>query len=244
MKKWHILTLRDFYTSREKMILIAIIFLLEIPFCFSVGESLIWAYIMVYILAIMGMHTDDDQGIYRLFDSMPVSRKTLVRSRYAASLVIVGMCLTVLALMSWVFINFDIMTVNPGFGLSDIFSLNNYFLGLFLVLLFMAVSFPFYFKWGYSRGMTLGAAATGLVLAIFIGTFYVAMGFRYGTWALSSYIKNPDKNHLTEFLAGVGTRAFQELGDLTIGIMMLVFITAAGFLSYRISMKIFLSRDL
>lgn len=65
--------------------------------------------------------------------------------------------------------------------------------------------------------MTLGAAASVLVMMVFTGTFYMVMDIRDGNWALSSYIENPEKNRLLELLHGVGVKGFQELSffDLT-----------------------------
>lgn len=149
------LVLKDFYLFKgmNKLVSLWLLFIL-----FRLNDSTIFAVTTVLAAAMLvrnALILDDKHDVNSLFCSLPLRRSTIVQARYLSSLLII---LSVIGLVFLISLFYPQKTM----GFKDIF------LVFFYLVLFFAVFFPFYYKFGSQLKADSGYIIAAVLILLFL----------------------------------------------------------------------------
>ncbi|UCH96413.1 MAG: ABC-2 transporter permease [Candidatus Aminicenantes bacterium] len=222
------------WTSLPMTVLVGMVFLIE----HAVVLPLV-IFALVYISTIS--QTEERNRTDALYCSLPVKKSTVVYSRYLAALfTFVGVATVCFLVFSFIesleLLNRPV--IFPPISGSQLFTVT------ILVALFVAGVFPFFFKYGFTKGLLLGAVAILLVSAVFIGILYAVISMKGKTTLLEVVMANTELPWIFRFSTGVFIQVGVLMGKLNfqllIGIMTIILVLV----SVRASLKLYDNKDL
>ena len=234
------LCLKDFKLNKSIIILLAVIFQLFLFPVMVIVEGRIFDPTMFTIIVLLiVLYTDDKYKTETLFCSLPLKRSSFVYAKYLSMLltVLLGIGLTLLSL-------FLIKAMWPiGFPMPDItYGGRNWFSTFFTVALLMSACLPFYFKYGYGKGLILGFFAASVCGLSVVGLLYLILAVANKARGIL-----PASFGLKELIVFAG-RVFRQ-SVLTFGegrsfIFLSLFLSALLIISVKLSVRFYKRRDL
>ncbi|MFC2155330.1 ABC-2 transporter permease [Acidobacteriota bacterium] len=234
------LCLKDFKLNKSIIILTAVIFQFFLfPVMVIVEGRVFDATMFIIIVLLIVLYTDEKHKTETLFCSFFFKRSSFVYAKYLFMLLIVllGIGLTLLSL-------FLIKAMWPiGFPIPDIaYGGRNWFSVFFAVGLLMSICFPFYFKYGYGKGLTIGffaASACGLSLVGLLYLILVVANKARGILFISLGLKE-----LIVFAGRVFRQSALTFGEGNFSIFLSLFLSVLLIISVKLSVRFYKRRDL
>jgi ABC-type transport system involved in multi-copper enzyme maturation permease subunit len=231
-----------FLVNRSVLIWLSVLFFLM----FGIGYVMEHLYVLpgfyfIWVVAASFVQSEEKNKTDQLYCSLPVKRSTIVAARYGGVLV-AYLLVTVFSLAMILFIklaNFE-GVVLP----SPLVTLPMVAAPLAPVAFFFAFGMPFYFRYGYNKGMVIG--------------FFIMAGLTtLGSWILDLVIKGlaePEvwqalnaKIHLARpfnLIMGGVMRASLYFGGGTFLLGASLVTAVLTFFSYRLSLKLYNNKDI
>ena len=182
------LCLKDFTGNKGIFLVVAISYLLWISMVIGIGKKFKLIMVLFPMLMIDALKRFEDK--YKsevLFCSLPVKRSSLVYAKYLSSLVII-IITAVLSYISVLLLNTLLPMVLQGAG--KLVTAPQVFTILSVYVLFVAVSFLIYFRFGYPgypAGILIDILVTATVAIFIWGFIYVIVSLASGSWKLAQY---------------------------------------------------------
>jgi len=196
-------------------------------------------FALLYISSVS--KTEEKNRTDTLYCSLPVKRSTIVYSRYLAALFtfvgVAAACFLVFSIIESLDLPSRMVTFPP-------INAHQLFTVTILVTLFVAGVFPFFFKYGYTKGLLLGAVAITLVSAAFIGILYAVVSGSGKTELLDAFMANTKLSWIPRFSIGVFVQADALMGKLNFQVLIAIVTIILVFVSVRVSIKFYNNRDL
>jgi len=192
-----------------------------------------------WMIMAMFLQTDEKNKINGLYCSLPLTRTRIVKSRYLALLVsfltALVFSLTMLLILNLIPIE---GTTLRTIGFNDIIAA-----AVPLALAFAAV-LPFYFKWGYNRGLTPAFIMVGLITAAVSWGLNQYVAMKLGNQVLkNSAFEFTPQGILNLFVSGY-MRAYHYFGHVKFMIVICIITAIVVWASMKLSIKIFARKDL
>lgn len=121
------------------------------------GVSIFLFFISIYLLAVYANAYDFKYNSELMINSMPVNRRIVVASKYL-SVLIFFICAVAITLTAGTLFHF----ANPNL-ISKVVSINTIFVELFIVSIYFAIFFPFYYKLGYLKSRWTNFIIMGII---------------------------------------------------------------------------------
>lgn len=221
------------WTSLPVFLLAGLLFLTHIVVFQLVTLSLL------YISSVS--KTEEKSRIDTIYRSLPVKKSTIVYSRYLAAL------FTFVGVVAVCFLVFSIIESLDIPGRRVIFppiSAQQLFFATIFIALFVAGFFPFLFKYGYGKGLLVGATAITLVSAAFTGVLYVVVSLSGKTALLDAFMAKTEVSWIYRFLIGVFAQAEILMGKLNLQVLIGFVTVILVFVSVRVSVNFYKNKDL
>ncbi|WP_291579921.1 ABC-2 transporter permease [Clostridium sp. UBA6640] len=158
---WNLL-IKDFVVQKNSIKFILLYALVgNLLFASSGGGAYIMIPMMIsYVYLLGGLSHDDKNNSEFLLNSLPVSRDSIVYAKYLS--VIIFSAIAIVLTMGGIFImsSIGVGKMTGNMGIEDIVGF------LFGIMIFMAISFPLYFKYGYAKLRYLNVVIFMLFLVV------------------------------------------------------------------------------
>ncbi|MCP5048793.1 MAG: ABC-2 transporter permease [bacterium] len=185
--------------------------------------------------------TEEKNRTDALYCSLPVKKSTIVYSRYLAALFtfvgVAAACFLVFSIIESLQLPGRTVTFPP-ISAPQLFNVT------IPVALFVAGVFPFFFKYGYTKGLLLGAVVITLASAAFIGILYAVVSRSGKTALLDAVMANTELSWISRFSMGVFVQAGALMGKLNFQVLIGIVTIILVFVSVRVSVKFYNNRDL
>ena len=232
------LCLKDFYVNRAVPLVIVILFLFSFTIFFLLEQQVIHPTVLIFIITLILMYTDEKYKTTSFYCSLPVKRSTIVISRYFSLFLIIS-----IGIFLALFCTFLLKKIWPiGFPPPPVWTHMDWFTILFPLMLIFSIIFPFYFRFGYSKGVILGLISSVVVGCLFIALFFLIVSIKSGSWGLAQYATGKEKSILA-FIGSILMRVTSIFGKHNLVVFLSVFIIPIVIISIFLSIKLFKKRE-
>ncbi len=215
------------------IILTALVYLIEHSTVFMV-----FIFTMVYISSFM--QTEDKNKSDILYSSLPVKRTSIVYSRYISALILfVGIFLLSFLACSII----DGIDFPGRTGSYPVITVTGFSSIVIPIAVLVAGIFPFYFKYGYMKGLLLGTAASSVLSAAIVGILYVIIAINGNTTLLDAVMGKSDQAWITRFILGVFGQMTALMGKQNFLIFLSIVTIILVIASVKVSIKLYNNRD-
>ena len=237
------LCLKDFTSSKGISLLVAFFYVLWLAMVVGIGKRLPLVLVFFPILMIDALKRFENKyKTENLFCSLPVKRSSLVYAKYLTSLIML-IITAILSYISVLLLNTLLPMVLRGTGklvpTQQVFSI------LIIYVLFAAVSFLIYFRFGYlgyPGGIIVDFLVTIIAVTLTWGILYAALSMLSGSWGLAQY---KGKAGLVDgFLNGVSGKAASLVGEPVFFVFVSLLLVAIIYTAINLSVKFYQRRDL
>jgi hypothetical protein len=232
----------NFLTNRSVSIWLGVLFAMMFFMAFVLDRLFVLPNVyFAWVIAATFLQTDDKHQIESLYCSLPIKRSRIVLTRYVSVFISISLpvllSLSIIALIRLIPME-GIQIEGLPIGLRDI-------LGVYLpVLIFFAVTLPFYFRFGYLKGILMASVSlliSSLVLSwlfnsIIGGDKIIQGGKEIYTDLLSTRIVDVLASGIIKAAAYIGIHNFLT----AVSLLTLLLLTA----SYGISLKIYAAKEI
>jgi len=218
---WNLL-IKDFVVQKTNIKFILIYALVgNLLFASSGGGAYIMIPMMIsYVYLLGGLAHDDKNNSEFLLNSLPVSRDSIVYAKYLS--VIIFSAIAIVLTMGGIFImsSIGVGKMTGNMGIEDIVGF------LFGIMIFMAISFPLYFKYGYAKLRYLNV---GIFMLFLIGPIII------------KFLKD-NINLNNSFMLSMRAKLL-SLSDTQIGVIIICMALLIYLLSLVISLNIYKKKE-
>ena len=216
------------------LIMTCVIYLIEHTILFMV-----FFFTIIFISSLIQNEEKNHTDI--LYRSLPVRSSSIVYSRYIAALVVLaGVFVPVFLVCSLI----EALDIPGRTGSSPVITVTGFFTIVVPIAVLVAGIFPFYFKYGYVKGMMLGSVASILAIGTLVGILYIIFSLSGQTGILTAIMAKTDNYWIVRFLMGVFAQAATLMGKefflVFISIVTVIFLAV----SVKVSVKFYKNRDL
>jgi ABC-2 type transport system permease protein len=241
-RKILLLFLKEFAVARVSFILVVIGFVAMLfPFMVIERSLVLPMLIFPFFFTNTGLQIDENNRGETLLCSLPLRRHLLVRARYLLALFFIIASFLLTLITAWlVKYIFPVAAFEP----RTLFSLSHIYSWLFPLILMLSVYLPFYFRFGYVKGLFIGLTGWAIVITTVMGILYLAISLFTGSWSLLADFPGNVKPQIFDYLKAILARTINTMG-LDTFLLLLTATAALLFLtSFLISLKLFKTRDL
>lgn len=242
IRKIVLLFLKEFAVARVSFILVVIGFVAMLfPFMVIERSLVLPMLIFPFFFTNTGLQIDENNRGESLLCSLPLKRNLLVWARYLLALFFIIVSFLLALITAWLVKHiFPVVAFEP----KTLFSLPHIYLWLFPLILMLSVYLPFYFRFGYAKGLFIGLTGSAIVMTAVMGVLYLAISLFTGSWSLLADFPENVKPQVFDYLKALLARTINTMG-LDTFLLLLTATAALLFLaSLSISLKLFKTRDL
>lgn len=218
---WNLL-IKDFVVQKNNIKFILLYALVgNLLFASSGGGAYIMIPMMIsYVYLLGGLGHDDKNNSEFLLNSLPVSRDSIVYAKYLS--VIIFSAIAIVLTMGGIFImsSIGVGKMTGNMGIEDICGF------LFGIMIFMAISFPLYFKYGYAKLRYLNV---GIFMLFLVAPMIIKL-------------INDNINLNNSFILSIKEKLL-SLSDTQIGIVIICMALLIYLLSLVISLNIYKKKE-
>lgn len=228
--------------NRSVLSWLSVLFFMMFGIAFILEQAYILpGFYFIWVVAATFLQTEEKFKTDPLYCSLPVKREQIVLARYGAVL-LAFLLVTVFSLATILVIklsNFEGVTLPV-----PLITIETIIAPLLPVSFFFSFGLPFYFLWGYNRGMIFGT----VLMAVLTGL---------GSWLMDLIVKSLAEPETWQALVGkvklarpfnllLGgiVRAYSYFGERSFVIGFGLVTAVLVFFSYRYSLKLFLKKDI
>ncbi len=176
-----------------------------------------------------------------LYRSLPVQSSSIVYSRYIAALVVLaGVFVPVFLACSLI----EALDIPGRTGSSPVITMTGFFTIVVPIAVLVAGIFPFYFKYGYVKGMMLGSVASILAIGTLAVILYIIFSLSGQTGILTAIMAKTDNYWTVRFLMGVFAQAATLMGKEFFLVFISIVTVILLAVSVKVSVKFYKNRDL
>jgi hypothetical protein len=238
-----ILTLLKVNYTANKSVLwwlsILLFMVLVIIFILNKNVVLVNIYTM-FVLVSTFIQTDNKFKTNILFCSLPVKRSTLVFTRYLSTL----MALVLLLFLSFLTGLFVKIIEPTRFVTSYSFvTLGDMYWIAIPTAFIISIWFPYYFKYGYTKGSLWAFASLLLIIAVVIGCFYLFLIIKGEALVLTHFVVQMKLPHVLAVILAIIFQTIKSIGIKQSMVFLGVFTVILLVLSIRLSIKEYKKRN-
>jgi ABC-2 type transport system permease protein len=216
------------------LIMTCVVYLIEHSIFFMV-----FFFTIIYISSLIQNEEKNHTDI--LYRSLPVRSSSIVYSRYiAASVVFAGVFLPAFLACSLI----DALDIPGRTGSSLVITVTGFFTIAVPIAVLVAGIFPFYFKYGYVKGMLLGSVASILTVGTLAVILYIIFSLSGKTGILTAIMAKTDNYWIVRFLLGVFAQAATLMGKEFFLVFISIVTVILLAVSVKVSVKFYKNRDL
>ena len=237
------LCLKDFFFNKGRFLTVAVVYFLWLLMIIATIKKFIFIMVIFPIFMVEELKRFEDRfKTESLFCSLPLKRSSIVYGKYFSSLFILIMAV-IISFMPVLLLKILV----PGFlpGPAEMISGERLIALLFAYVLFTAVSFLIYFRFGYlgyPGGIIVDFLTTVITATLIWGILYAIVSLNSGSWGLMQY--SGEAGLINGFFIGVAGKTIAIMGKLFFFVFVILTMAVVMYTSINLSVKCYKKRDL
>lgn len=242
VRKIGLLIAKEFAVARISFVLVVTGFVsMLFPFMIIERSLILPMLIFPFFFTNTGVQIDENNRGEILLCSLPLNRYLLVLVRYLLALVFIITSFLLALVTAWLIKQiFPVASIEP----QTLLTLPHIYSWLFPLVMALSVYLPFYFRFGYVKGLFIGLTGWVIVMTVVTGIIFLIISLITGSWSLLENFQENVKPRIFDYFEAILAGAVDTMGLDSF----LLLLTAVAFIffftSLLVSLKLFSKRDL